>query len=279
MQAPSRPRETSSTRAARVSALPVLLALSVVAALPAQGDAQDPKVLAKALRSAHAEYALAKRTLSEEREAWRKGKQTLETQVEVVLSEVAAFEGRIAEARKSIATAEKKTGELQAEKATLERVSKLLEERISELEERAKALLQRVPKALADSVSLISQRLPNNDQEREDISLSVRYQNVIGVLNPIDKWNREVKVLDEQRELPNGKTVSVTVIYVGLAQAYYVGGKGPDGRPTVAGTGTSSADGWRWTPQDDLAADVATAVSVYRNEQLARLVQLPVSIL
>ncbi|MGC6488206.1 MAG: DUF3450 family protein [Planctomycetota bacterium] len=274
MQASSRPDEP-----ARAPALGALLALFAASALPAQGGAQDPRVLAKALRSAHEQYAQAKRDISTEREAWRKGKQTLETQVEVIRTEVSAFEARIAEARESIVTAEKKTGELKQEKASLEQVSGLLEERITALEERTKALLARVPEALADSVQLISQRLPDNDQEREEISLSVRYQNVIGVLNPIDKWNREVKVLDEQRDLPNGTTVSVTVIYVGLAQAYYVGGKGPDGAPNVAGTGTSSEEGWRWTPQNDLAADVATAVSVYRNEQLARLVQLPVSIL
>lgn len=279
MQVPPRPRPSAPVHAARVPALSALLALIAAPAIVAQRGAQDPQVIAKELRSAHAEYALAKRTLSEEREAWRKGKQTLETQIEVVNSEVAAFEARITEARESIATTDKKVGELQQEKVELEQVSELLEQRISALEDRTKALLKRVPKALADSVALISQRLPNNDQEREDISLSVRYQNVIGVLNPIDKWNREVKVLDEQRDLPNGKTVSVTVIYVGLAQAFYVGGKGPDGAPNVAGTGTSSEDGWRWTPQNDLAADVATAVSVYRNEQLARLVQLPVSIL
>ena len=246
--------------------------------LNAQSEGQSPREIAAALRSAHAEYAEAKRTISAEREAWRKGKQTLATQIEVLTSEIAAFEARIKEAKKSIETTEAKSAELQATRAKLTRVSELLEARITKLEVRAKALLKRVPQPLADSVAVIAQRIPNDDKEREAMSLSVRYQNVIGVLNPIDKWNREVKVTSEQREQADGRAVSVTVIYIGLAQAYYVGGKGAKGEPTVAGTGVSSEEGWRWTPQNELAADIATAVAVYRSEQLARNVLLPVTI-
>ena len=264
------------------SLLPALLipfALLAPQLAAQEGGAQDPAALAKAMRSAHKEYALAKRTISEEREAWRKGKQTVETQIQVLTGEYDSFVKRIEEAKKSIATAEKKYGELEKEKAELERVSKILEERITKLEERTLALLKRVPEPLALNVKPISQLLPTNAEEREKLSLSQRYQNVMGVLNPIDKWNTEVKLETERRDLPSGKSVSVTVIYVGLAQAYYVGGKGPDGKPNIAGVGTSTEDGWRWTPSNELAGDVAKAVSIYRNEQLAALVQLPVSIL
>ena len=102
---------------------------------------------------------------------------------------------------------------------------------------------------------------------------------MIGCLNAIDKWNREVTVGSERRDLPNGKSVSVTVLYIGLAQGYYVGGPDAEGKPTIAGVGVAAKDGWRWTPANELAKDVQLAVSVYRNEVLARLVQLPVSIL
>ncbi|MFN3244277.1 MAG: DUF3450 family protein [Planctomycetota bacterium] len=282
MEAIQRHDGPEQTRTARRSLLPALLislALSAPQLTAQQGGAQDPAELAKAMRSAHAEYALAKRTISEEREAWRKGKQTLETQIQVLNGEYESFVERIAEAKKSIEAADKKYGELEKQKAELERVTKVLEQRITKLEQRTLALLERVPAPLALNVQTISQLLPENDEQREKLSLSVRYQNVMGVLNPIDKWNREVKLENERRDLPNGKSVSVTVLYVGLAQGYYVGGKGPDGKPNIAGVGTSTADGWRWTPSNELAADIAKAVSIYRNEQLAALVQLPVSIL
>lgn len=286
MEAIQRHDGPEQTRTARRSLLPALLIPALLIyfvllapRLAAQQGVQDPTELAKAMRSAHAEYSLAKRTISEEREAWRKGRQTLETQVQVLNGEIGSFEQRIAEAKKSIEATDKKYGELEKEKAELERVSKILEERITKLEERTLALLKRVPEPLATNVEPISQRLPENDEQRKELSLSIRYQNVIGVLSPIDKWNREVRVENERRDLSSGKSVSVTVIYIGLAQGYYVGGKGPDGKPNIAGVGTSTDDGWRWTPANELAADIATAVSVYRNEQLARLVQLPVSIL
>jgi len=268
-------------------AAPLALALAVVASAPdaaAQSGGQqprtveDPAAIAKTVRAAHAEYALAKRTISEERAAWQKGKQTLEAQVQVLEGEIQSFEARIAEANKSIEAADGKYGELEQQKARLERVSKLLEERITRLEERTRALLRRVPEPLARNVKPISQRLPESDEERAKLSLSERYQNVIGVLNPIDKWNREVRIENERRDLQGGRSVSVTVLYIGLAQGYYVGGKGPDGKPNLAGVGVPTPDGWRWTPADSLAPDVSKAVSIYRNEQLARLVRLPVSI-
>jgi len=282
MEAIQRHDGHETTRSARRSLLPALLipfALLAPQLAAQEGGVQDPTELAKAMRSAHAEYALAKRTISEEREAWRKGKQTVQTQIQVLTGEISSFEARIAEANKSIEATDKKYGELAKQKVALEKVSKVLEARITKLEQRTLALLKRVPAPLALNVKPISQRLPEDDKQRAELSLSERYQNVIGVLNRIDKWNTEVKLENERRDLPNGKSVSVTVIYVGLAQAYYVGGKGPDGKPNIAGVGTSTDDGWRWTPSNELAADVQKAVSIYRNEQLAKLVQLPVSIL
>ena len=70
--------------------------------------------------------------------------------------------------------------------------------------------------------------------------------------------------------IPTFETVTILFFFDSPERGFY---------QHQAGTGTASADGWRWTPQNELAADVATAVAVYRNEQLARLVQLPVSIL
>jgi hypothetical protein len=149
--------------------------------------------------------------------------------------------------------------------------------RCSEVGEHRLAL----PEPLVERVEPLSQRLPKTAEEAaaSKLSLSERYMNVIGVLNDIAKWNREVTVATEVRTMTDGSQVQVAVIYVGLGQAWYAGGEGKDGKPTVAGTGTSTATGWTWKPANELAADIDKVIAIYKNEQLATLVRLPVQIL
>lgn len=229
-------------------------------------------------RKALAEYVEAKRTISAEREAWRLGKQTLQAQMEVVQREIALLDKRITDAQASIAEAGKKFGKLAKERDEREQVSKVLVARIATLEERTASILPRVPGPLARNIEPISQRLPQNDEQRDKLSLSVRYQNVIGVLNAIDKWNRQVTLKNELRELGSGQSVAVDVLYIGLGQGYYVGGKGKDGKATIGGVGIVGPDGWQWRPNNEMAPAIQRAVSIYKNEGLAKLVRLPVQI-
>ena len=120
--------------------------------------------------------------------------------------------------------------------------------------------------------------MPKNDEQRQQLSLSARYQNVIGVLNAVDKWNRAVTLKSEIRELGTGGSVEVSVLYVGLGQGYYVGAPGKDGKATIAGVGIASPTGWNWRETNDLAPAIQRAVSIYKNEGLAALVRLPVQI-
>ena len=242
---------------------------------PQQGTAATPVEVA---RTALTEWVATKRILSEEREDWRRGKQTLTSQMEVVRREIESLNARIAEANTSIADAEKKFGELDAERTERKTVSKDLVARINELEDRTQALLPRVPTPLAENIAPISQRLPKNDEQRQQLSLSARYQNVIGVLNAVDKWNRAVTLKSEIRELGTGGSVEVSVLYVGLGQGYYVGAPGKDGKATIAGVGIASPTGWNWRETNDLAPAIQRAVSIYKNEGLAALVRLPVQI-
>ena len=240
--------------------------------------AQSPESSIEVTRTALAKWVEAKRTISAEREAWRKGKQTIGAQIDVVKREIESLNKRIAEAKKSIADAETKHGELDRERADRTKVSESLVARIDSLEERTKKLLPRVPEALATKVKPISQRLPNNEEQQKALSLSVRYQNVIGVLNAIDKWNRVVTLNSELRELGTGRSVEVQVLYIGLGQAYYCGGIGKDGKASLGGVGLASPKGWMWREANDLAPAIQRAVGIYNNEGLAKLVQLPVQI-
>ncbi|MFK7740371.1 MAG: DUF3450 family protein [Planctomycetota bacterium] len=249
--------------------------------------AQDPAGVSPSTASSNAEmigralteWRQVKSMVSAEREDWKKGQQATGAQITVLKREIEAINSRVDEARKSIATTQVDYDKLEASIAALKRVSDRLDERIGDFEARARALLPRLPKQLAATVATVSQRLPKDDAAAEKLSLTVRYQNVVLLLSMIDKWNREVRIERDIRRSGIGQEVSVDVLYIGLAQAYFVGGKGADGKPLVAGVGSPSKDGWQWRNANELAPDIATAIAIFRNEQLAKMVRLPVQVL
>ncbi len=268
-------RPSRGASAPRRALLPAVCLTALTAA------AQEPADPVEVTRKALADWTQTQRIISEVKQDWRLGKETLRSRVDVVKREIESLTKRIEDARTSIADADTKRAELLDENERRKQVADALEQRIAALENQVRALLPRLPEPLAERVKPLSQRLPESAEKATEtkLSLSERYQNVIGVLNEISKWNREVTVKSEVRQLADGSSVEVAVIYIGLGQGYYAGGRDENGNPTVAGVGTATAEGWVWKPANELAVDIGRAIAVYKNEQLAKLVRLPVQIL
>jgi hypothetical protein len=278
IQRPSGPGQ--SARRVFRALLPAALATAI--ALPAQAPAgQQPSESVELARETLGRWTETQRLISKEKQDWRLGRESLLASTAAVERSVASLRERIASLQGSISDADATRAGLAEEHEQLGVVGEALARRIDALERRALALLPRLPEPLAENVKPLSQRLPTTAEEAaaSKLSLSERYMNVIGVLNAIAKWNREVTVATEVRTMTDGTQVQVAVIYIGLGQAYYAGGEGKDGKPTVGGIGTSTATGWTWKPANELAADIAKVISIYKNEQLATLVRLPVQIL
>lgn len=281
MNANPQPSASVAPRAPRRRAvLPAILftALAVTAQQPAAAPEQAAVSL-ESTRQLLGKWTEAQKLISQEKQEWRLSRETLQASIDVVKREVTTAEARIAGHRASIATAEAKVAALGEQKQGLEALSGLAAERIAGLEQRVLRMLPRLPPALANgTLKKLTQQLPASPDKVGELSLSTRYQNVIGVLNAVGKWNREITLDADQREADDGQLVAVQVLYVGLGQAFYVGGGGPNGSLRVAGVGTATADSWVWKPANHLADAIQLAVSIYQNEQLAKLVRLPVQL-
>lgn len=208
--------------------------------------------------------------LSKEARDWTIAKEALAARMDVVKREIVAAQRRIADAEASIDDAEGKRRELLATSDRLKAASMVLEQQLETLEQRVQRLLPRLPDPLRERVRPLSQQLA---QPRDDARLSLRYANLIGILNEVHKWNRELTVTSEVRAMPDGSSVEVTVLYVGLGQAYYAGAGG-----RVAGVGVATADAWLWRQQNELAPTIQQAIAVFRNERPAAFVQLPAQV-
>lgn len=213
------------------------------------------------------------RLISKEKEQWREQKDVLEQRIDLLSSEIAALRTKIAETEGEIAETRRERAGLDAENAELRDATERLAAAIRPLEERTLSIVARLPEPLRDRVSPLSQRIPSKPEAATTVSLGQRYQNVIGVLNEVNKFNGTVTVTNEVRTMPDGSTAEVRAVYVGLGQAYYVTG----GRD-AAGIGRPGADGWQWTPADEIAGDVALVLDMLDTDEVPGYVSLPATV-
>ena len=99
-----------------------------------------------------------------------------------------------------------------------------------------------------------------------------RSQNILGILNELNKANSEITVSYEVRKMADGTTSEVQVIYLGLAQAYYLSPRGE------AGVGRPGDDGWQWTPAPQAADAILRALEIVQGKQSPEFVPLPLTI-
>lgn len=232
-------------------------------------DTSEDVAIARAMLE---QWVETQRTIAREKSDWVLGREMLDSRIEVVQDKIQGLQGEIEEAEAEIEKTGDKREELLAEQAKLEDATASLGPTIEDLEARAFALLQRIPDPIREKVKPLSQQIPEVGSETE-LSLSTRFRNVIGVLNEVDKFNREITVDYEVRTLADGRSAEVSTIYIGLGQGYYV-----TGDQSAAGIGKATEDGWEWTSADEHAEAIANAIAVQKIEQEAVFVRLPLTI-
>ena len=259
----------------RRSILPaaVLPALMVLPVLPQDaassgGSADEIARTREAMRL----WVETSRTISAEERDWRLAKDLLESRIVATTREIEERRADIAEAEASITDSDRKRLELVAENDRLKEGTVVLEEIIAGFEARTRTLLRRLPDPIRDRLKPITVQIPE-DPAKTELDLGRRYLNVIGVLNEIDKFNREVSEYSEIRQRPDGSTAEVVTVYFGLGQAFYLG---RDGK--TAGVGRPGPEGWVWTELEGSIPAITELVAIVRNETPAAYVELPLVI-
>ncbi len=212
------------------------------------------------------------RIISQEKRDLALAREMLTERIKLVQCESESLRGKISEAEESIAEADKKRAEMIEENEKLKEASASLGSTLVLLEERTRQLLQRLPDPIRERVKPLSQRLPDNTGQSK-LSVAERFQNIVGILNEVDKFNREISVTSEVRTLTSGSSIEVAALYIGIGQAYYASANG-----SIAGIGTVSDEGWVWRPANEAAAQIADAIAILKNEKVATFVQVPVEI-
>lgn len=252
--------------------LTVALCLLASAAMSADKGAADVDDARATLQK----WVEIRRIISQEKRDWTLAREVLNERIDLVQREIDAQRSKIGETAANTAEVHAKWSDLLEENATLKAASEALSHTLIKLEARTTELLQRLPEAIRVRVRPLSQRIPKHPFDNPDkikLSLAERFQNVIGILNEVNKFNREITVSSEVLTLPDGASAEVTALYIGIGKAYYVSRNG-----SAAGIGTASPDGWVWQPANGDAQQIANAIAILKNEQMASFVKLPIAI-
>jgi hypothetical protein len=237
-------------------------------AIHAQQRAQE----VEAARSAIEQWMEIQRVIALERRDLVLAREMLNGRIELVQGEIDSLRGKIEEAKGELTAADEKWLESVAENERLGATSTRFKEALIALEVRVKQLVPRLPELLQERVKPLSRRLPESPEESKAAPIE-RYQNVVGILNEANKFNRQIHVTSEIRTLPDGSAVEVAALYVGVGRGFYVGADG-----VIAGVGSATEEGWIWKPANEAAEPIARAIAILKNERTASFVRLPIEI-
>ena len=209
--------------------------------------------------------------ISKEAREWQQGREILVDRLQMVKTEIATLQESIAAAQAGVTEAARKRDELQAANTALKATGTQLVEGVAAMEGEVRRLFRTLPEPVRTRLMPLYQRIPE-DAGKTAVSAAERYQNVLGILNEVNKVNSDLTVGFEVRDLADGRPAEVQTLYVGLAQAFYVSASGE------AGIGRPGPDGWTWEPRNAIAGDVLLAFDILQGKHSPAFVPLPVTL-
>jgi len=223
-------------------------------------------------RSTLEQWVQTRQLISKTRSDWDADKETLAQTTTLYERELKSIAEQMSKVSTNNAQVEKERLTATASQSELEAAAEQARTLVAGLEKRVQELAPSFPPPLAEKLSSSLKRIPA-DPTNTKMSGIERMQNVVGILNEVDKFNAAVTVVSEVQKNSSGAEVQVETLYLGLAQAYFV-----DKAGEYAGVGTPSTTGWQWTPNNALASKIQKTISMYKNATPADFVSLPVQI-
>lgn len=239
-----------------------------VAGLYAQQEktVSDPAQTRELIR----QWVKTERLVSEEKTGWQVEKKRMQSLLEVYQKELKLLNEELEKTGGSAELIDKDKEKLEAQLKEYRVAQRLLADTMARLLPRLRGMVASFPKPLQDELSADIDALnaPSALGQPRDVLRSA-----ISLLSTAGRFNRSVTVAEETRALPDGKKISVDVLYLGLARAFYTARSGD-----VAGVGAPHEDGWKWESKPGIAGNVRQAIAVYRKDKQPQLLKLPVAI-
>jgi len=222
-------------------------------------------------RSTVSKWIATQDLLFREKKEWQEGRELLEARIEAQEKEIAAAEAKLAESERVLAELRHKQGETTSAERRLDDGAKRLGDAATSLEADVRRMHKVLPPAVQEKVDPLYRRIPD-DPAATRSSVGERFQNIVGILDEIQKANGEIRLVTEIRALSDGKPSEVKTVYIGLGQAYFLSAGGE------AGVGRPTEDGWDWRAAAELAQSVSDVIEILENKGKPRFIELPITL-
>jgi hypothetical protein len=230
-----------------------------------------PATSLEGARGALEKWVQTQQIISREKKEWQQGRELLTSRIQLVKDEIAQLREKVGESHSNEQEFQKSRSEVSAERDAVKAISAELAEEVGALEGHVRTLYKQVPESLREKLQPLYDRMPL-DPAASRVTVAERFQNVLGILNEMNRLNSEITVASEIRSLSGGKPSEVKTLYLGLGQAWYLSARGE------AGVGRPAPEGWSWEPAPEIAAEVGRALEILQNKSSPKFIQLPVTI-
>ena len=222
-------------------------------------------------RSHFKQWLDTEKAISREKQDWKARKVWLNEHISLTQQELVSLKEKIAEFEEKASTADGERLKLLDQEALLQKQQELVMEVVVKLEARLQHLRAGLPEPLTRNLELAFQKLPAADAETS-IGLAERLQTVIGILGDIFTFDKKITITESLHKAEDGTEYLVTVLYLGLGQAYYIG-------TNDAGVGFPTAEGWTWKSQPYLSGKIKKAIDMAQGSTgEVTFVELPVKL-
>ena len=267
--AAKKPTPTAAAAKKPPTAKPAAPSPSTPAPVAVQPPAAKPSL--EETRLTLTKWIETQQIISKERNDWQQGKEILQGRIELVGKEVAMLKEKIALSQAAVVESNTKRDQLIAENDLLKSSTAQLANAVTAMEDQIRKLSKLMPDPVAARLGPLLQRIPI-DPANTRVSTAERFQNVLGILTELNKVNSELAVTYEIRTLADGSSSEVQVLYIGLAQAYYISPRGE------AGIGRPTEDGWKWEPAPATSESILMALEIIQGKHTPTFVPLPMKI-
>ena len=273
--------------ASRTACLALLLGAAAAHAQQPSATPPAPAVSYEKTREVLQKWAETEKRITEERRDWEEGKSLLKGQVDLVNGQIRELEEKIADAKRRREEALRKKEEMLAEKAKILEAATDVNRMADDLETGIRAAVKQVPEAIVKEkkLDILIAQLDASAKARAEavkeqqagkekvVPIASRYQAIVGLIDQINQTYPLLHKAVETRRLPDGRETNVTVVYVGLGQAYFVNLAGD-----FAGIGTPGPEGWEWTTRNELARDINQIIEIVDKSGSPKVFPLPATI-
>lgn len=224
-------------------------------------------------RAALVEWSRVTTLISRERSEWMREKNMLADTLAAAKTEVSLLEEKIDSLNALSTEADRQRVEISSQIETAKEASASLAESATVGEMEIRNLVPLLPETLRAELHPLLQRLPENSDATK-LPVSQRIQTLVGLLTQIEKFNSNINVVSEIKEVADGTSVEVKTLYFGLAAAFFSDASGFN-----AGYGFPTHNGWQWkAAEGNTAARIANAIAISENAAEPAFVTLPIEI-